>query len=311
MRKAYVKFGIVPPHWPSHETRRSEYVSQMMSYLSSLEDHFDSAWIMDHLAAPSRWGVTPLECSTTISYLSGAFRKLSFGSVVLCNSFRNPALVAKMGATLDFLTGGRFILGIGAGWLEEEYIQYGYDFPPPAVRIKQLEEGVQIIKRMWTEDEVTFEGKHFAVKNAHCEPKPDPPPPIMIGGGGEKLTLKVVARYADWWNTQIGKITYAHVDLATYKHKLDVLEHHCSQIGRDVNEIAKTAYGWVAIAETDKEALKIAQRGDLLVGAPETVKERMRAFVDVGVEYFILMFRDSPRLDGPLLFAEEVIPKFK
>ena len=156
---------------------------------------------------------------------------------------------------------------------------------------------------MWTEDGVTFEGKYYTVKNAHCNPKPDPPPPIMIGGGGEKLTLKVVARYADWWN-----LPWAN--LSTYEHKLNVLEHHCSRVGRDPNEIVKTLLGWVVIAGTDKEALKTANREDHLVGAPETVKEKIRAFIDVGVQHFILAFRPLPRLHGPLLFAEEVIPEF-
>lgn len=299
MKDVDVKFGISVP---------SGYPDEIITYLGGLEDHFDSAWIVDHPASHR------LECLITISYLSGVSEKFNFGSIVLCNSYRNPALVAKMGATLDFLTGGRFILGIGAGWLEEEYVQYGYDFPSPAVRIKQLEEGVQIIKRMWTEDEVTFEGKYFTVKNARCDPKPDPPPPIMIGGMGEKLTLKVVARYADWWNVYL---TPCYVpDFSTYEHKLNVLEHHCSRIGRDFDEIVKTLWGFVAIADTDKKALEIAKEyryGDHahFVGTLGTVKDEMRAFVDIGVEHFILTFLPFPRLDGPLLFAEEVVPEFQ
>ena len=281
-----------------------------MAHLGGLEDHFDSAWLPDHLLLSEQHKHDILECLTTISYLSGVFRKLKFGSIVLCNSFRNPALVAKMGATLDALTGGRFILGIGAGWFEEEYKQYGYDFPPPAIRIKQLEEGVQIIKRMWTEDSVTFKGKYFTVKNAHCNPKPDPPPPIMIGAGGEKLSLKVVARYADWWN-------WAWADLATYKHKLNVLERHCSRIGRDPNEIVKTMLGAVVITDTDEDALKIAKKhayGNMAIrqgfaGSPETVKDKIRAFIDIGVEYFILGFVPFGK-DGPLLFSEEVMTQF-
>jgi len=299
-----VKFGIAVPNAPSYETRGSEFASQIMTYLSALEPYFDSAWLPDHLIHPSRGR---LECLTTISYLSGIFKKLNFGSNVMCNSFRNPALVAKMGATLDFLTGGRFILGIGAGWMEEEYIQYGYDFPPPAVRIKQLEESVQIIKSMWVKDGVTFEGKYFTVKNVHCNPKPVPPPPIMIGGGGENLTIKVVARYADWWN-----LPWA--DLSTYKHKLDVLKHYCSRLDRDSGEIVKTLLGAVVIADTDKKALKIAEENHLedrahFAGTLETVKAKIRAFIDAGVEHFILTFLPSG-LDSPRLFAEEVIPEF-
>lgn len=323
MKEVDVKFGIVVPSWPPDESRGPEFVSQIMTYLSGLEDHFDSAWVCDHLVPfkPTPHTRDILECLTTISYLSGTFKKLSFGSIVLCNSFRNPALVAKMGATLDALTGRRFILGIGAGWYEEEHTQYGYNFPPPAVRIKQLEEGVQIIKSMWTEDDVTFEGRYFTVKNAHCNPKPDPPPPIMIGGSGEKLTLKVVARYADWWNIDWVKWhdTQARGTLATYKHKLNVLEHHCSRMRRDSDEIVKTLLDTAVIADTDEEALKIAKEhpwtrlwGDFahFVGTLETVKDKIRAFVDIGVKHFILSFPSFPRLDGPLLFAEKVIPEF-
>ncbi|HEW94029.1 MAG TPA: LLM class flavin-dependent oxidoreductase, partial [Thermoprotei archaeon] len=112
-----------------------------------------------------------------------------FGHIVLCNSYRNPALLAKMTATLQVLSNGRYILGIGAGWKIDEYIAYGYPFPPPRVRIGQLEEAVQIIRRMWTEESVSFRGKYYHIDNAICSPKPKPVPLIMIGGGGEKLML--------------------------------------------------------------------------------------------------------------------------
>ena len=310
-----VKFGIRVPSFPIDGSRGSEFIRQIMDFLRGLEPYFDSAWVSDHFVPWADFEskeTDTLECFTTLSYLSGVFKKLKFGSIVLCNSYRNPALVAKMGATLDVLSRGRFILGIGAGWMEEDYIEYGYNFPPPSVRVRQLEEGVQIIRRMWTEDRVTFRGRYFRVENAYCNPKPHPPPPIMIGGGGEKLTLKVVARYADWWNIP-------NVDLATYKHKVEVLKRHCLRVGRDPEGIVKTLGSMVAIAETDEEALKIAKEspfvgeGDIeryFIGSPQTVKEKIKAFVDIGVKYFILRFLDFPRLDGARLFAEEVVPEF-
>ena len=307
---ANVKFGILVPSFPFDESRGPQFISEIMTYLTALEDHFDSAWVSDHLIQYNQHTMDILECLTSISHLSGIFNKLDFGSIVLCNNFRNPALVAKMGATLDALTGGRFILGIGAGWMEEEHKQYGYDFPPLAVRIKQMEEAVQIIKSMWTEDGVTFEGKYYRVKNAHCNPKPDLPPPIMIGGGGEKLTLRVVAQYAEWWN-------FGWVEPTKYKHMLNVLEHHCSQVGRNSNEITKMLLETVVIAETDKKAEKISKEhpyGDpraRFVGTVETIKNEIRAFVDMGVEHFILLFLSFPNLDTPLSFAEEIIPEFK
>jgi len=217
-----------------------------------------------------------------------------------------------MGATLDALTGGRYILGIGAGWMKEDYIEYGYKFSSAAIRIKQLEEGVQIIKRMWAEDDITFLGKYFTVKNAYCNPKPDPPPPILIGGEGEKLLLRVVARYADWWDC-------SNADIKTYSHKFEVLRQHCNKVHRDPNKILQTTSNRVAIAETNKEALKMAKEspfigkeniGSYLIGTPQKIKEKIGAFVNKGVEHFILRFIDFPQLDGARLFAEEVISEF-
>ena len=311
MRENDVRFGVLVPSFPFDESRGSEFVSKTMAYLSGLEDHFDSAWVSDHFIVYGKPSLDILECLATISFLSGVFKKMDFGSIVLCNSFRNPALVAKMGATLDALTGGRFILGIGAGWMEEEHVQYGYEFPPPAVRIKRMEEAVQIIKSLWAEDGVTFEGKYYKVKNAYCNPKPSPPPPIMIGGGGEKMTLRVVARYADWWN-------FGWHDPSTYERLLGVLEGHCSRIGRDPDEIVKTLIDTVVIADTDEEAWRIAkslgdEAGDRaqFVGTVETVKDRIGRFVDMGVEHFILFFLPVLGLDGPRLFAEEVVPEYR
>jgi alkanesulfonate monooxygenase SsuD/methylene tetrahydromethanopterin reductase-like flavin-dependent oxidoreductase (luciferase family) len=297
---ADVRFGVFVPNGPR---------AHILEYLNALGDNYESVWIPDHVLPPPFVPKSDdlLECLTTISYLSGVYTELDFGSIVLCNSFRNPALVAKMVATLDAWTGGRFILGIGAGWYEEEYRQYGYEFPSSATRIRQLEEGVQIIKRLWTKDGVTFRGKHFRVEDAHCNPKPDPPPPVMIGARGEKLSLKVVARHADWWNIQF-------IDIDAYKHKLGVLERHCSSIGRDPDEIAKTLLQAVAIAETDEEAEKAARSlpfDGALAGSPETVVEKVREFVDVGVEYFILFFLPFPDPGGSTLFAEEVISEFR
>jgi len=312
-----VSFGIVVPFETPAKSRGSELVPQTVAYLKSLEDHYDSAWVPDHLVpfTPAFLGGV-FECLTTISYLSGIFGKFKFGSLVLSNSFRNPALVAKMGATLDSLTGGRFILGIGAGWNEREYTQYGYSFPPAAVRISELEEAVQIIRSMWSRDNVTFKGNYFNVKNAHCSPRPDLPPPIMIGGGGERLTLSVVARYADWWNLD-------WADLSTYKHKLDALKDHCSRLGRDPDDIVKTLLGAVVIADTDKEAQKIAEESRFqgsrytfrslarFIGTHETVMRQIQAFVDIGVEYFILVFLPVSNKDIPLLFSKEVIAEFR
>lgn len=232
-----------------------------------------------------------------------------FGHIVLCNSYRNPALLAKMTATLQVLSNGRYILGIGAGWKIDEYIAYGYPFPPPRVRIGQLEEAVQIIRRMWTEESVSFRGKYYHIDNAICSPKPKPVPLIMIGGGGEKLMLKVVAKYADWWNIP-------NVSVETYIHKLNVLKKHCRRVGRNYDEIVKTLASIVAIAETEKKARRLAYKNPFIdmrreeryiIGDPEIVIEKILKYVEIGVKVFILRFADFPQTNGAKLFAKKVI----
>lgn len=310
---AEIKFGWRVPAFPVDDSRRSTFVDQITNTLDRIQGHFDSAWVADHFIPWATFqsdDTDTLECWTTICYLAGAFPDLHFGSIVLCQSYRNPALVAKMGATLQLLTGGRFILGIGAGWKADEYLAYGYEFPEIPVRIAQLEEAVQIIRRMWTETPATFQGKYYRITDAYCEPRPAPRPPIMIGGGGERLTLRVVARHADWWNLPGGTVE-------NYAHKLDVLRAHCEAVGRNYDEIVKTWAGEVvAIAETEAEARRIAEASPFngssdIVGTPDQIVDRLRRFTDLGVEHFILRFADFPNPAGVTLFAEEVIPQFR
>jgi alkanesulfonate monooxygenase SsuD/methylene tetrahydromethanopterin reductase-like flavin-dependent oxidoreductase (luciferase family) len=254
-----------------------------------------------------------LEGWTTINYFLGVFKRLTFGHIVLCNSYRNPALLAKMAANLSFFCPGRFILGIGAGWKRDEYQSYGYEFPTASARIGALQESVQIIRKMWTEDVVSFHGKYYEVEGAYCSPKPKPAPPIMIGGGGERLTLKVVASHADWWNCP-------NLTLDQYEHKLCVLKGHCEKAGRDYSSIRKTWLGCVAIAETRDEASRIANNNPFtanehesmqaaIIGTPEQVSHALAQFANLGVDYFILRFLDFPSTTGLDLFTHEVVPK--
>jgi len=310
-----VEFGLRIPSFPVDGSSGEAFTDQIVKFISEVEDDFDSAWVCDHFHPWATFvpETTPtIEGFTSVSYFSGVFKKLRFGNIVLCNSYRNPALLAKMGATLQLLTGGRFILGIGAGWKEDEYLAYGYDFPPAKVRIGQLEEGVQIIKKMWTETRATFEGKYYKVRNAICSPKPKPVPPVMIGGGGEKLTLKVVAKHADWWNLP-------NASVETFKHKLDVLESHCEKAGRNVEEVKKTLGNMVAIAKTPGEARRIAAKSpfaksgsieNFIIGDSNAVAKKLSEYVELGVEHFILRFLDFPETDGVKLFAEKVISEF-
>jgi len=302
-----VEFGIKAPTLSEEGVRGRRFTDQVLRYIRAVGTTYGTVWVSDHLMpwVTGKGGdADTLECWTVMSYLAGAFNNLHLGSAVLCNSFRNPPLLAKMAATLHTLAGGRLILGIGAGWSAIEYAGYGYAFPPASTRIGQLAEAVQIIRRLWTEDEVDFAGRYFRVTGARCFPRPDPCPPILIGGHGERLMLRVVARYADWWNTHA-----ASPDV--FRHKLAVLREHCAAVGRDFEAITKTAEAFVAIAETEAEVKRIAARGRTahFAGTPDEVVTQMEPYVALGVEHFILRFLDQPRPDGARLFAEQVIPQ--
>ncbi len=313
MRRTGLQFGLRITSFPLDESRGVSFLNQITRYLDTFKDGFHSAWIEDHLFP---WLETipreadTLECFTAISYLSALYPNLNFGSLVFCNSYRNPCLLAKMAATLQALTGGRLILGMGAGWNEPEYNSYGYPFPTARVRIEQLEEAVRIVKEMLIRGVSTMKGRYYEVEDAHCHPRPKPPP-IMIGGGGEKLMLKVVARHADLWNTPL-------IAPENFKRKLEILNKYCEEAGRDPAEIKKTLPINFSTAPTEGEAEEIMIRNPLydpqnregfIVGTPEMVRDRILEYADLGVELFILRFLDFPRPDCATLFLKEVAPK--
>jgi alkanesulfonate monooxygenase SsuD/methylene tetrahydromethanopterin reductase-like flavin-dependent oxidoreductase (luciferase family) len=305
-----LKFGWHMPSFPVDGSSGPAFIDQIHHTLNRIQPHFDSVWVDDHLMPWAQWqsNDTPsLECLTTIAYFAAAFPTLKFGASVLCQSYRNPGLLAKMAANLQLITGGRFLFGIGAGWMEEEYEAYNFDFPEPSVRIAQLEEAVQLVKKLWTEAPASFEGAYYRLKNAYCEPRPNPVPPLLIGGGGEQLTLRVVAKYADWWNIPGGSYD-------NYAHKLNVLRRHCAAVGRDYDEIVKTwSADAVVVAETEAEAQRIAAASPYndhsIIGTPAQVAEQLQAFVEVGVTYLIVRLLDFPNTAGIELFVQEVMPR--
>jgi alkanesulfonate monooxygenase SsuD/methylene tetrahydromethanopterin reductase-like flavin-dependent oxidoreductase (luciferase family) len=309
-----VRFGWRLPMWPADDTPGIVLVHQIENHLRRIEGAFQSVWLSDHFVPGNDWrGPEPdtLEAWSALCHFAAAFPAYTYGHIVLANSYRMPSLLAKMAATTQLLTRGRLILAIGAGWMESEYRAYGYEYPPPRVRIGQLDEAVQIIRKMWTESPASFEGKYYRIERAYCHPMPDPRPPILIGGAGEQLTLRVVAKWADWWNMPGGRPD-------DYRRKLDVLAEHCARVGRDPSTIVKT---WetsvVAAAPTRAEAQRLAEAsafyapagpGASVVGEPGDVAEHLRRYVDLGVEHVILRFADFPSLRGILYFAEKVIP---
>lgn len=269
------------------------------SYIEAMQPHFDTVWVEDHF----QWDNRPvLEALTTLTYLAGRHEIAKFGHIVLGQSYRNPALTAKMAANLQFMTGGRYIMGIGAGWKEDEYRAFGYPYPPAGERIDQLEEAVQIIRAMWTESPANFKGQYYSIENAECQPQPDPAIPLLIAGGGEKKTLRVVAKYADWWNHNV-------CTAEEYAHKQEVLADHCRDIGRDPASIVHTYYGFVQFI--DDPSKKEQRSFHIVAGTPDDVTRELEEFIKLGVRHFQLRILDFPKQDGLHTFIDKVLPRLR
>jgi F420-dependent oxidoreductase-like protein len=259
-----------------------------------------------------------LEAWTLMSATAAVTERIHVGALVLCNSYRNPALLAKMASSLDVISSGRLLLGIGAGWMEEEYDAYGYAFPRPRVRIEQLEEGLQIMKRLFAEKRASFQGKYYSVAEAANQPKPlqRPHPPILIGGAGEKRLLKVVAQHADIWNCPNNHAT-------ELPRRLEVLRDHCADIGRDPDEIEVSEQCVIVLGESEQAFLAQWQAAKQRLGSvfdlehtsfrgtPELVIEQLRKRVRQGVTYFTFLLSDFHAPETLRLFAEKVIPAFR
>jgi len=304
MREKRIQFGFIMPAELSIKEQRSSFMEDLNAALELVSGHFASAWSIDHLQSGQN---AMLEGFTTLSYMAAQHPQLTFGHSVLCQSFRNPALLAKMAVTLQFLSGGRYILGIGAGWNEEEYRAYGYEFPSAGVRVAQLEESLKIIQAMWSQEQATVIGRYHRVIDAHCEPKPNPVPPIMVGAFKPKM-ICLTAQYADWWNV-------SSTGIENYRQMVKQCEQACAEIGRDPETLRRTWGGGCACAPTEKEAQALA--GDRLneeddfdfVGTPQQVVEQMRPFIALGVDYFLLDCSGFPKLTTLDMLINEVLPE--
>jgi len=292
---ATVDFGLMLRHHdPGHSI--DELIAYNRSCIEALSAGFSTIWLEDHMQVGA---TNALDSLTTFSYLAGAYPQFNIGTLVLSQSYRNPALLAKMFANLHALTGGRVILGIGAGWKEDEYLSYGYPFPPVKTRLEQLEEAVQIIRAMWTTQPATFEGQHYSIRNAYCAPRPSAKLPILIGGGGEQRTLALVARYADWWN-------FNSVPLEEYARKLGILKHHCERIGRNLSDIKLTYLSTISVSEDPARVQRDPVKHFIAGNAAEVISELER-FREIGVTH--LMFR-IPNLETLQHFVAHVVPHF-
>jgi F420-dependent oxidoreductase-like protein len=279
---------------------------------------FHALHFIDHLLAIPDPAGDILESWTTMTACAAVTRRVRVGANVLCNAFRSPALLAKMTATLDVISGGRLELGIGAGWHEPEFHAYGFPFPRPGVRIAQLAEAVTLIKRLWTGERVDFDGRYYRVTGGLCRPRPvqSPRPPLMIGGAGETRMLRLVAEDADVWNASAGN--YAQLD-----HKIAVLRRHCADVGRDPATLELSLQDLVVIAPTDAALVPLlddARRrfaffGDVdrlaTWGTPDRCIDTIRKKAAQGITYFVCLFTDGGQPDTVRLFGERVIPAFR
>jgi F420-dependent oxidoreductase-like protein len=234
---------------------------------------FDSIWVMDHLYQIEVVGPREdpmLEAYTLLGALAARTRDVSLGTMVTGVTYRNPALLAKIVTTLDIISSGRAILGIGAAWNDDEHAGYGYDFPTAKERLDRLEEALQLIPAMFSEQAPSFEGRHYRIQNVLNNPKPIRGRiPVLIGGGGEKRTLRLVAQYGDACNLFGGP--------DEVRHKLDVLERHCADVGRDPAEITKT------ILYTVRDPVEAA--------------DKIAAYTAIGVDGVVVNMPDVQNLD--------------
>jgi F420-dependent oxidoreductase-like protein len=271
---------------------------------------FASAWLVDHFhTIPHPTSEVTFECWMSTAALARDTRTIRIGQMVTCNSYRHPALLAKMASTVDVLSHGRLNVGVGAGWSEQEYRAYGYVYPDAPERLRQLREAVQVMLAMWTQEEARFEGTSYQVRGAINQPKGVKPPhvPLLIGGDGEKVTLKLVAQYADACNVGDGP--------ATVRQKLAVLKEHCEAVGRDYESIRRTSSTLCLMADSDEQARALlpaerkARLGNnvttALIGSPETIRKRLAAYEEAGVQELVLRFLDGTNLEALRRFAKE------
>ena len=308
-----ITFGWRVPDFPEYGADSATFRQHIFQFMDVLQaGGLDSAWVGDHFfpwSPVADQSMDTIEAWTTLTFLMAKYPRMRFGTIVLSQGYRQPAALAKMAATAQWLSGGRFILGIGAGWKENEYLAYGYDFPANRERLDQLEEAVQIIQKMWREKNPTFQGKTYHIENAYCNPQPDPLPPLLIGGAGPLRTLKIVAKYADWCNLN-------NKSIPDCQSSLEILRKHCQALGRNYDDIVKTfSCDCVAIAPTHAEAERIFQSSFYaqyapMVGDPGEVAASLQAYVDLGITHFILRFADFPATAGASLFMQEVAPAF-
>jgi alkanesulfonate monooxygenase SsuD/methylene tetrahydromethanopterin reductase-like flavin-dependent oxidoreductase (luciferase family) len=279
---------------------------------------FDSLWVCDHLTGVPVPSLPILEAWTELAAVAALTARVGLGTLVTPPFFRNPGVLAKQVATLDRIAPGRVTLGLGAGWFPPEFESYGLPFPPLGERMRALDEIAEVLPRLWSEERVSFDGRHVRLKDALCEPKPERRPRLLIGGGGERVLLRIAARRADLWN-----------NLAIYQpklaHKIEVLKQRCAEVGRDFDEIEVSQQCTVVIAEDEaaaRAALEKARKvfgGHLgaaleehgLWGDPARVAEGIERHRALGCTHFVIEFFGRDTREPARLFSTQVMPQFR
>jgi F420-dependent oxidoreductase-like protein len=246
---------------------------------------WDGFWYADHFMPNAEDTSAPWpEAWMTLAAVGAQVPRLRLGTLVTGNTYRHPAVLAKMAATLDHITGGRVVLGLGSGWQENEHRQYGIAFYTVGERLARLDEACQVIKALYRPGKANFAGKYYVLRDATCEPKPmQDPLPLLIGGGGEKVTLRITAQHADEWNVW--------GDVATLKQKMEILDGHCTDLGRDPKAIKRTAVALLFMHDDPKVVEKLrANKPQMasIIGTPDELREVVGQYQAIGVDELIV-----------------------
>ncbi len=303
-----LRFGYNPPTGDRgiEKLNPATFTQDLQRVLDRVAPYFSSFWVSDHLMTNNGFR---MECWTQLTWLAARYPDQILSTIVMANSYRHPPLLGKMAATLQAFSGGRFILGYGAGWAEEEYGAYGYDYPSAKIRIAQMVEGIEVMRALWTGGPVSYEGQYYQLRDAICDPKPDPPIPVLIGGDGERFLLRAVAQHADWW------LPFSRNN-AILTQKMAVLRDHCTAVGRDYATIRKSFQLHVHLAPTRAEAEQRAGNAPsadspTYIGDPAGLRERLQELHELGIDMVQLVFRQFPDTGDIELFGQEVLPYFR
>jgi F420-dependent oxidoreductase-like protein len=269
---------------------------------------FDSAWVFDHFLPIFSDPTGPcLESWTSLSALAMVTQRVRLGVLVTGNTYRHPAVLAKMATTLDIISHGRLILGLGAGWFELEHTTYGLSFPGVRERLQRLEEALTVITRLWTEERVTFAGRYYQLTNAFLNPRPvqQPRPSLLVGASGEKVALDIVARHADIWNS------FGSPEV--FQRKIAVLTEHCRKVGRDPETIEKSVLLQLTLTDDPETARRVRENESwgMLAGSPAEIRQQIDRYIAVGVTHIIISLSAPYDYAALQRFTTEVLPAFR